>query len=227
MSKAQDEQARQVRDYLSEHPDFFRHNEELLAELDIPHTGGGTSLLEHQVSVLRDKNQSLSRKLRDYHAAAEHNASLLERIHGLYGEMLGAAGHQQLAERLTRRLREEFGCDAVSIALFQADLFTGDGFVRLDSDGARKEFATFMENAEPACGRFNRKKLDLLFGDRAEEIRSAAVAPLDDSGGLGLLALGSTDEHKFQPGMGTLFIELLGRMLGESLSHRFAEASSG
>jgi uncharacterized protein YigA (DUF484 family) len=215
-----DSELQRVRDYLTEHPSFFRDNLDVLEQLDVPHEGGGTSLLEYQVSVLRDKNQAMSRKLRDYHAAAEHNATLLEKIHGLYGLMLAANDRQQLAERISDRLRQEFGCNAVAIALFDADLFSGKGVVSLASQPALDAFASLRESPQAACGRFNRRKLELLFGERAEDIRSAALAPLDESGEVGLLALGSSDEHKFQPGMGTLFIELLARMLGESIAHR-------
>ena len=51
----------------------------------------------------------------------------------------------------------------------------------------------------------------VLYAARAEEVQSSALLPLP---GLGLVAVGSLDPNRFYPGMGTLFL----RMMGESLS---------
>ncbi|MFP3786513.1 DUF484 family protein, partial [Burkholderia sp. SIMBA_024] len=47
-------------------------------------------------------------------------------------------------------------------------------------------------------------------GDDAGEVQSTALLPLP---GVGLLAVGSRDPNRFYPGMGTLFL----RMMGEAL----------
>ena len=46
---------------------------------------------------------------------------------------------------------------------------------------------------------------------RAGEVQSSALLPVP---GLGLVAVGSNDPNRFFPGMGTLFL----RMMGESLA---------
>ena len=46
--------------------------------------------------------------------------------------------------------------------------------------------------------------------ERVEEVQSSALLPLP---GVGLIAVGSRDANRFYPGMGTLFL----RMMGESL----------
>ena len=49
-----------VREYLEAHPDFFEHNKALLSQLELPHgAGGAVSLVERQVSVLRQKELKL------------------------------------------------------------------------------------------------------------------------------------------------------------------------
>ena len=53
--------------YLSEHPEFFNKQEDLLAKLRIPHkSGGAISLLERQVSLLR-RQQGKPRQDRSLH----------------------------------------------------------------------------------------------------------------------------------------------------------------
>ena len=55
-----------VHDFLQENPDFFERHGALLSSLRLPHVTGGTvSLVEHQVSVLRQKDLKLERKLKD------------------------------------------------------------------------------------------------------------------------------------------------------------------
>ena len=51
----------------------------------------------------------------------------------------------------------------------------------------------------------------MLYGQRADEVQSSALLPLP---GLGLVAVGSRDGNRFYPGMGTLFL----RMMGEALT---------
>ena len=55
-----------VHEYLSEHPDFFERHDDLLNSLRLPHVTGGTvSLVERQVSMLRQKDLKLERRLRE------------------------------------------------------------------------------------------------------------------------------------------------------------------
>ena len=73
------------------------------------------------------------------------------------------------------------------------------------------EFASFLEHGDPVAGRLAPEKLQRLFGDDAAEVRSAALMRV---GSDAILAIGSADADRFHPGMGTLFL----RMMGEALS---------
>ena len=48
-----------------------------------------------------------------------------------------------------------------------------------------------------------------LFGSKARWVQSVALVPLGDHGSLGVMAIGSSDQNRFYPGMGTLFLDLL------------------
>lgn len=50
----------------------------------------------------------------------------------------------------------------------------------------------------------------MLYGVRSEEVQTTALLPLP---GVGLIAVGSHDPNRFYPGMGTLFL----RMMGDAL----------
>ena len=55
-----------VRNYLEAHPDFFERNSTLLDSLELPHaSGGAVSLVERQVSRLRQKELRMQRQLKE------------------------------------------------------------------------------------------------------------------------------------------------------------------
>src|SRR5271169_4122787 len=75
-----------VADYLQTYPDFFERNSPLLAKLRLPHlrdVGATVSLVERQVEVLRERNQSLERKLKELVDVARANDVLADRINRL------------------------------------------------------------------------------------------------------------------------------------------------
>ena len=71
-----------------------------------------------------------------------------------------------------------------------------------------------LASREPICGRLHPDKHALLYGMRAEEIQSSAMLPV---AGIGLVAVGSRDANRFFPGMGTLFLRMMGETLAVAL----------
>ena len=65
-------------EYLQTNPDFFERHINLLTSLSLPHRTGGpaVSLVERQVSVLRQRNMKLERKLRELLDVARGNDPL-------------------------------------------------------------------------------------------------------------------------------------------------------
>jgi hypothetical protein len=68
-------------------------------------------------------------------------------------------------------------------------------------------FKDALESGEPICGRLNPDKMPLLFGEERDKSQSVALIPM---AGVGLIAIGSADGNRFFPGMGTLFLRLMG-----------------
>jgi len=69
--------------YLEEHPEFFEQHPDMLARLQLSHeTRGGTvSLIERQVQVLRAREVSLDRQLRELVNNARDNDVIGNRLH--------------------------------------------------------------------------------------------------------------------------------------------------
>ena len=73
-----------VHNFLAAHPDFFERHSTLLSSLNLPHaSGGAVSLVERQVSVLRQKELKLKRQLKELIAVARENDVLAAKIHEL------------------------------------------------------------------------------------------------------------------------------------------------
>ncbi|NUO73890.1 MAG: DUF484 family protein, partial [Frateuria sp.] len=132
--------------------------------------------------------------------------------------MLRAATPALAARSVISRLASDFRIEQVRLLLFghahglpQAEWLV----VEPGGRSGMTEFAGFLGNHEPLVGRLSAERLYRLFGDHAPEVQSAAVMPL---GELGLLALGSADPNHFQPGMGTLFLKMLGATVNAALT---------
>ena len=82
-----------VADFLQTFPDFFERHSALLTKLRLPHVrdaGATVSLVERQVEVLRERNQSLERKLKELVDVARANDALADRIHRLSQRLIRA-----------------------------------------------------------------------------------------------------------------------------------------
>jgi uncharacterized protein YigA (DUF484 family) len=110
-----------VADYLQTYPDFFERNSALLAKLRLPHVreGGSTiSLVERQVEVLRERNQSLDRKLKELVDVARSNDALADRIHRLSQRLIRAKTLLETINAVETSLREDFDAMHSVLVLF-------------------------------------------------------------------------------------------------------------
>lgn len=216
----QDLSEERVEHYLRAHPDFFERHLGLLPALKIPHPGNGAaiSLIERQVSVLRENNHQLERKLMDLVQVARDNEGLSTRLHRLALALMEAESLDGVLAVSKDLLRDEFHASHVVIHLFadSPEAATSVHFVDRD-DPALAAFNTLFENKRPVCGRPSKPQAEYLFGDQAGEISSAVIVPLRDVEGLGVLALGSPQESRFHSGMGTLFIGYLGELISRAV----------
>lgn len=200
--------------WLTDNPDLFVHHPELLDQLDLPHQSGTTSLIERQVERLREENQKLTTQLKTLAGIAGENERLIKRLHELTLSVMSADTGASFIDQLFARLGEDFRAEQVTLHLVRAlpelDKVSGIEF----HQEAPEWFQRLMDRKQIECGRLTREKLSLLFADRAEQIASAAVVPIS---GLGVLAIGASDSDRFHPGMGTLFLELLGTTIRHRL----------
>lgn len=211
--------------YLAAHPDFFERNPKLLGKLRIPHETGGTiSLVERQVSMLRQKEIKLERQLRELIQVARDNDVLAAKIHKLSIRLLAAGSLNATVTAVEEAVRSGFGADQAVLVLFG----NPDGFEDVDAgrffrairreDDALRPFATFLEGSGPRCGRVRDAQRTFLFRGDAEDIGSVALVPLGSHASIGFLAIGSVDANRFHPGMSIDFLARVGELISGALN---------
>ena len=206
--------AHEIAAWLRRHPAFLKQFPDLALTLVVPREEGPTaSLASYQLEVLRDKNRELSKRLGDLFANAQENERLAVRTHQLALALLKQDSPQDTLRAMAASLAEDFNGDLVRIVLFGAVPGLDDAEwlqVVPENSTHLNSFRDCLKDGEPICGRLQPEKSALLYGARAGEVQSSALLPLP---GLGLVAVGSRDGNRFYPGMGTLFL----RMMGEAL----------
>lgn len=224
-----------VVDYLRNHPDFFTTHTGLLADIHVPHQShGAVSLIERQVTVLREQNQDIKRQLQALVQVARDNDRLNQRVQHLTLALLEAPDLATTLRVLANSLHEDFRADALVMCLFGKTPRLPDhdesGLLRLRSLPAEQldtSFGSLLATGKPLCGHLRRGQFDALFEDQqhdpAGQIGSAVVLALNTSGGktparYGLLGIGSRDGKRYHAGMGTLFLSYLGDLIGRAVA---------
>lgn len=225
MSEVQEQwEAEQVAAWLRRHPDFFRDYEDLLDDLYVPHPhiGGAVSLLERQVQRWRERYQALEERQQEMLKAARDSEQMVARLHHLALELMVCDSLDDVVAACNDILRRDFKADSVVLRLIgQGQARNGLHFIDPE-DKSLKQLATLFHKRQPVCGRLRPRQQSFLFGEEGEAIRSAVLIPLHEGRELGVLAIGSTNEARFYPGMGTFFIGQLGSLVARALLRHLA-----
>ena len=209
-----------IADWLADHPEFLADRPELAERLTLPDGESTVSLTEFRSRRLAEENERLRQQLDELASIAGRNEDLTRRLHVLTLALAEAPDAMALFDEMARRLTRDFNADVLHLRLAEDPDVAVEG-VRVEAWPSDRPdwLRDLMSEGRPECGRLTRAKRDWLFGEEAATVGSAALVPL---AGDGLLAIGAAVDDRFQPGMGTLFLELL----GETLAHRLRSLAS-
>ena len=207
--------AKDIAEYLRRNPDFFNDRPDVLGILSLPQryaNGDVVSLVERQVAVLREQNQQTTKKLHELIEIARQNEELARRMHQLGLTLMDATDPKDIFVTLYDNLSKNFHADRVAVRVFGEpafiDFYPGEEF----AGGDVKEislFKTIIETRQAMCGRMKHQQRVFLFGVEADEITSSVMVPLLGKDWSGIMAIGSFNPDRFEPGMG---VELLANM---------------
>lgn len=207
--------AHQVSAFLQSNPGFFEQHEELLADIRLPHPAGeAVSLIERQVSVLRERNHQMHLRFEELIELAKQNDSLFEKTKSLILNIVAAGSLDELANAVQVALKEEFEADISALTLFSPaheELLSRARVVPLQE--AQQSINGILSSNRTVCGALRPQEMSFLFPEQAEQVGSAAVAPLGSGEVVGVLAVGSYDPNHYRASTGTMFLTYVSDIL--------------
>lgn len=194
-----------VRNYLKEHHDFLQRYPDMLDFLHISHpSGSAVSLVERQVSVLRERNIDMRHRLTALTNSARANDRLFEQTSALVLALLEAESVEALYNTFTRSLTGDFDVEFASMILYAQEGETAPWRVETREQTDQKIGSLFRGNKD-VCGTLREEEFTFLFPG-CGKVGSAAIVPLCADDPLGLIAVGSADANRYSSNMGTLFL---------------------
>lgn len=211
--------AGEVAAYLRSHPQFLADHPDLALTLQMPREHGEVaSLASWQLQALRGRERELEARLQELIDIAQRNEVLMLQVHAITLALMAAPDLDSGLAEAVRMMAEGLAVDQVRIVLFlDAPALAAAPWLQLEPRGpaALTLFGELLAVGQPQCGRLSDQQAQYLFSDHGEQPASAALVPL---GGVGLLALGSSDANHFHPGMGTTFLALLAAALDTAVA---------
>ena len=221
--KAQAKELQLVRDYLIDHPDFFEENPEILEAINLSHDSGkAISLVERQITIMRDKNKVLSSQVEQLIDTAKNNDQLLAKTNQLVLKLIQAEDLNSLIEALDTSLKNDFNTEFYSLTLIDKGLYASKTAANLVSEeDAQSKISSLLSAQKAVSGILREEQINFLFEQSANSVASVIALPLNSSEPFGILALGSSDAAFYSHGIGTVFIDYVGALLNELIPRHF------
>ena len=218
---------KEVTAYLLEHRDFFEKHPAALAALDVPHKIHGTSsLIERQVAQLREHNEQLRRRVAELLENARNNDQLFEKTRKLSLLLNESVNFSEQVNKLKQVLVEDFNAESYGLVLFdQPESLKADYLRTIDSETVHELAPGLMNIEQVFCGHLRENEYQFLFPEDHKNIRSAIIIPIKQKNLHGFIALGSENENRFHPKLGTLFADYIGNIVGGSLANALTLSS--
>ena len=210
----------QVAEYLRNHPEFFLAQDDVLADLTLPHESGkAISLLERQVTILRERGVEARQKLNNLLENARNNDQLFDTTRNLVLALLRAQNITEIAEVAQDQLATHVNIDACEVILVnRADLEVAPSIRVQSLDSLKQDFEDVFRLKRTYCGALDKEQIAQLFKSAGKSIRSTALCPvMNNSQVLAMLALGNKTENYFNINLDTLFLDFIGHVVGAVL----------
>jgi len=203
--------AKTVESYLRANSDFFSGREDLLVDLRVPHEAGNTvSLVEKQMSILRERNTDLRNRMNGLIDNARSNDRLFTLTRRLILALLDAKSLSQATDLVYSSFEKEFEIQHTQIILFSD---TGMSRARQCSlESAQANIGRFLKARQTVGGGLSKTEREFVFGDQSSKVGSAALAILAYGEIYGLLAIGHEDADYYKSGLGTMFLSYIGEV---------------
>jgi len=211
-------------DYLKQNKDFFIHHPELLESLEVRNRNGQiASLVNHQINVLKDRNQLLKSKLSELIANAQENEKIMSQVFNLTLQLCQISHIANVTKHFSRFVKHAFDSDLFKIILPQYEKLENSSTVLCveNEDEFSALFNDFIKNNTPICGRLQKQKLEYIFAAKADKIGSSILLPIGPHAEKGILVFASYEENKFNSDMSTDLLSKLTMILERKFKNTF------
>lgn len=210
--------ADQVEAYLKSNPSFFLERKNLLMELFLPHESGeAISLVERQVSLLRERNIESRKKINQFMVKAQDNDALFAKTQAIILSLMDETSIQSLLYSFKQNCQTHFAVEAVQFMFFKPELATMHEFSQYAFDDAQNKLPWLKNVTKSVSGHFREEEIHFVFKNE-QPLHSCLFIPLKQNDNLiGLVAFGSTDAQHFFANMDTLFIDFIINALNKQL----------
>lgn len=201
--------ADEVIDYLGRNPNFFDQHPDALTELKISHVGdGAVSLVERQLSVLRERNAELRRRYDLLVRRAEQNEVLLSATQEVISAIAAHEDQTRIGTRFTELVKKHFEIELAAFHQISVD----------EETPASKTAAHLLGSKAASSGPLRAHEMKSLFSTESGD-GSAALARLTTKAGQSVvIAVGSTDATRYGIDDGTLFLEYLANVIANLIT---------
>lgn len=219
--------AEEVASYLKANPEFFIEQDDLLADLSLPHESGkAISLLERQVTILRNRGTDARQKLNNLLENARNNDQLFDTTRNLVLALLRAKNVTEIADVAQDQLSNQANIDSCEIILIDKKNLKVADSVRIESkDILKKQFADVFRLKRTHCGVLSEQQTQYLFSVQGNSIKSTALCPVISNGDvLALIAFGNRSDNYFNINLDTLFLDFIGHVVGAVLDNQLTDS---
>ena len=204
---ASDLNSKDVEAFLRAHPNFLQERPGLLAVLNLPHGGeGAVSLVERQVSVLRERNIVSRQQINALSEIGRENDRLLEATRRTVLALLAGTNRQELSQIWLAQLTNTFEAELGGLVWI-----TGQP----NNSSAESVAGKLIRQGESFSGVLRPEEMKAMFTSEASE-GSAALSPIrNGSDILGVLAVGALDSKRYRQEDGTVFLDYIAEVIGQ------------
>ena len=202
-----------VAEFLENNPNVFQQHPELLELISLSDNRGTASLLERQVSMMKDRLSVQKSQQSEFIQVARENEQISDSFTHVICQMIAFTNLSQFATEFPNELKTTFNIDEVSFKTAQAVSRRPS-----DSEAYDDALRRLVNNRASCDNRWPSNIQSLFFSN---EVNSAALIPmrtLDSDQALGILALGSLDSNRYTNNLGTAHLDRLGLMSGLCLA---------
>ena len=227
--------------YLTNTPDFFERHAEVLAavQLTSPHGQRAVSLQERQAEMLREKIKALEQRVMEMMRHGSENGAIADRMQRWAVQLAGCRAAADLPQRIVDEAIEQFLVPQAAIRVWDVAAAHAD---QPFAQGVSDDVRTFADSlGEPYCGP-NRgfeavqwladpaqaASLVLLplrdpalgaeaLGMEVSELVDGVVVPSPPPPAFGLLVMASSEANRFDPSMGTDFLQRMAALASAAL----------